>query len=321
MIRNPIPWPNGASCAVCFSFDLDADSYVHLAYPQDADNRLHSLSIARYGPEVAVPRLVDLFERTEIPSTFFTPGWVIERYPAAVEAILKGGHELAHHGYLHHNPVDLTPEQEREAVGLGIDIIKRVSGRRPRGYRAPSWGVSRNTIRYLIDEGFDYESSLFGDDIPYLLTYGNRTLVEIPTAHGLDDWPHYMNWRDFNYFMPISAPARAMEVFGAEFEAAWTYGGLWVSVWHPHVSGRLARCHAIESLITHMQSKGGVWFARMEEISAHVRSLVESGRWTPRIDQLPYYDGPIPELMPDGKPRRRVIEKAARKPVARRRKK
>ena len=47
---------------------------------------------------------------------------------------------------------DKDSAEEREAMGLGIDIIKRVSGRRPRGYRAPSWGVSKNTIRYLIDE-------------------------------------------------------------------------------------------------------------------------------------------------------------------------
>ncbi len=303
MIRNPIPWPNGARCAVAFSFDVDADSFVHLSYPEDADNRLHSLAIARFGPQVGVPRLIDVFKRHDVPVTWFVPGWVIERYPAAVEAMLESNGEIAHHGYLHHNPVALSPAEEEDAILRSVEIIRRVTGKKPRGYRAPSWGVSRRTFPLLIEAGIAYDSSLMGDDNPYLLTYdGRRTLVEIPTAHGLDDWPHYMNWRDFNYLMPISAPARAHEVYRAEFDAAWEYGGMWVCVWHPLVSGRLARAHEMHKLVRHMQDKGGVWFARMEEIAAHVRHVVETKQWTPRIDRLPYYQGRIPELHGSGKP-------------------
>ena len=78
--------------------------------------------------------------------------------------------------------------------------------------------------------------------------------------------------------------------------AAWEYGGLWVSVWHPFLSGRLARAHAIKNLIQYMHDKGQVWFATLDEIARHVQGLIESGEWSPRIDRLPYYDGPIPEL-------------------------
>ena len=53
---------------------------------------------------------------------------------------------------------------------------------------------------------------------------------------------------------------------------------------------------AITKLIEHMHNKGGVWFATLEEISAHVRKVVADGSWTPRTDRLPYYDKPIPEL-------------------------
>jgi hypothetical protein len=113
-----------------------------------------------------------------------------------------------------------------------------------------------------------------------------------------------------------------MGVFRAEFDAAWTHGGLWVSVWHPPVSGRLARAMAIEELIAHMRGRGGVWFARLEEIAAHVRAVIASGQWKPRIDTLPYYDRPIPELMPNGRPRLRKPAKkkaSAKKAVPKRR--
>jgi hypothetical protein len=87
-----------------------------------------------------------------------------------------------------------------------------------------------------------------------------------------------------------------MNVFMSEFEAMYDFGGLWVTVWHPFVSGRLARCRRVLQMIEYMQNKGGVWFATMEEIALHVQACIDDGSWTPRVDQLPYYDGLVPEL-------------------------
>jgi hypothetical protein len=99
--------------------------------------------------------------------------------------------------------------------------------------------------------------------------------------------------------MPIAAPARAMEVFRAEFDAAWAHGGLWVSVWHPFVSARLARFDAVIGLIDYMVAKGGVWFARLDEIHDHVKAVIAAGAWAPRIEDMPAYVSPIPELSRD----------------------
>ena len=97
--------------------------------------------------------------------------------------------------------------------------------------------------------------------------------------------------------LPIASPTRAMEVFRAEFDAAWKYGGMWIAVWHPFVSGRMSRADAIAELIEHMQGKGGVWFATLEAIAGHVDEVVTAGRWTPRVDRLPYYDRPVPGVL------------------------
>jgi peptidoglycan/xylan/chitin deacetylase (PgdA/CDA1 family) len=112
MITNPVPWPNGARCAVAFTFDMDADSILHLAHHTSADTRLAAMSMLRYGPEIAVPRLVELYRRFDMHQTFFLPAWCMERYPAAVNVILQGGHEIAHHGYLHEHPNELPSEEE-----------------------------------------------------------------------------------------------------------------------------------------------------------------------------------------------------------------
>ena len=58
----------------------------------------------------------------------------------------------------------------------------------------------------------------------------------------------------------------------------------------------LASRLAIAGLIEYMHNKGQVWFARLDEIAAYIQQLAQAGTWTPRVDRLPYYPGPIPEL-------------------------
>ena len=135
-----------------------------------------------------------------------------------------------------------------------------------------------------------------GDDIPYVLETRAGQIIELPSHWAMDDWPHYTHSIDMNYMMPIKSPDEAMNVYMSEFEAMWEYGGLLVCVWHPFVSGRLARCVRVAKMIEDMLNKGGVWFATLEEIAMHVRKCIDDGTYKPRIDQLPYYDGVIPEL-------------------------
>ena len=288
MIENPIPWPNGARCAAAITFDMDGESLVHIYLGRTAPNRVALSSMLRYGPNIAIPRIVEAFARFDIRQTFFVPGWCIEQYPRAIELILKGGHEIGHHGYIHENPNKLTLDEEREFLGRGIECIVKATGHRPRGYRAPSYGFSRHTLDLLLQEGFEYDASLMGQDIPCLISNGQGDMVELATDISLDDWTQYACIRDFGYMMPIASTERATEVFRAEFDAAWNYGGMWIPVWHPFVSGRPARCDAMVSLIEHMQRKGGVWFARLDEIAAHVRRCIASGAWTPRVETLPF---------------------------------
>lgn len=296
VIKNPVPWPNGARCAVAFTFDLDADSILHLSFAESAGNRVAGLSRLRYGPQVAVPRIVDAFARYGMKQTFFVPAWCIEQYPQAVETILGGGHEIAHHGYIHENPNKLTPDEEERWLVRGIDVIVKATSRRPRGYRAPNYGFSQNSLDLLAKHGFAYDASLMGDDVPYVLQGEAGSVLELPSDITLDDWPHFMSWRDFGYMMPISSPGRANEVFRAEFDAMWDHGGLWISVWHPFVMGRLARCSGMIELIDYMHRKGDVWFARLDEITDHVGRCIADGSWKPRIDRLPYYTAPLQNL-------------------------
>ncbi len=293
MIQRPVPWPGGARCAVCITFDMDADSILHIAHPEDSLNRMASLSSLRYGPEVGIPRILDTYREFDIRQTFFIPAWCMEQYPAAVEQILEGGHEIAHHGYIHEHPNELGREEERYWLRRGIDVIERMTGQRPRGWRAPLYNFSAHSAELLVEEGFRYDASLMGDDVPYLLSVAGGQLVELPSHWGMDDWPQFVQDMDLNYMMPIKAASRGIEVFRDEFDAIYEYGGLWVPVWHPFATGRLGRWHQVRKLLRYMQDKGDVWFATMEQIAAHISSVTADGRYQPRVDSLPYYPEPV----------------------------
>ena len=289
MIKNPVPWPNGAKCAVAITFDMDTDSLIHLDHPDDGFRRVSGISMLRYGPEVAVPRIIDTYKQLGIQQTFFVPAWCIENYPAAVKAMVDAGHEVAHHGYLHENPLAGNREKEHYWLKRGIEIIVNATGQRPRGWRAPLYNFSDHSADLLIEEGFLYDASLMGDDVPYVLKTDLGELIELPAHWGVDDWPQFVQSMDLDYMMPIKAASRGIEVFREEFDAMYEYGGLWVGVWHPFATGRLARWRKVVDLIDYMQSKGDVWIARMEDIARHVQQCIDDGTYRPRVDQLPYY--------------------------------
>ena len=108
MIQNPIPWPNGARCAAAITFDMDADSLLHIDHPKDSLTKISAMSMLRYGPEVGVPRILEGYRRYGLKQTFFIPAWCIEQYPKTVEAIVEDGHEIGFHGYIHEAPNSLS---------------------------------------------------------------------------------------------------------------------------------------------------------------------------------------------------------------------
>jgi len=289
MIENPVPWPDGARCAVAITFDMDSDSLIHLEHPSDGNSRVSALSMLRYGPEVGVPRILKTYKQLDIQQTFFVPAWCIENYPAVVKAMIDGGHEVGHHGYLHENPVAGSRADQRYWLKRGIKIIENITGQRPRGWRAPLYNFSDHSADLLIDEGFIYDASLMGDDVPYVLKTDKGELIELPSHWGLDDWPQFVQSMDLDYMMPIKAASLGVDVFRDEFDAHYESGGLWVGVWHPFATGRLARWRKVVELIEYMKSKGDVWFARMEDVAEHVRNCISDGSYKPRIDKLPYY--------------------------------
>lgn len=138
--------------------------------------------------------LLELFESRNIHATFFTLGWVAERHPGLIDAIVRGGHELACHGLDHTRITDMTPEQFRTDISTAKAKLEDRSGRAVIGYRAPSFSIVEHT-RWAWHEiraaGFVYSASvypihhdLYGmPDAPRFPHVPDGTdLLEIPTS-------------------------------------------------------------------------------------------------------------------------------------------
>ncbi len=282
MLLNPLPWPYGKRLAAAITFDVDADSLIRNARPEDGHLRLAPVSMGRYGPTVAVPRILDTYRRFGLTQTFFMPAWVMETYPATVEAILKDGHEIGHHSWRHEDPMGHSDEVEAELFGRAMEVHVRLTGQKPRGYRAPVYNATPGVIGRLIDEGFLYDSSLMADEMPYLLKAPKGDLLELPPHWGNDDWPPFAHFEEIGYLMPVRAPSDGIRRFIEEYEAVHSVGGFWMPVLHPFLTGRLARWQVMERWLEGVLSSGDAWFAPLEEIARH--ALTHKDRL--RVDEI-----------------------------------
>lgn len=111
-----------------------------------------------------VDRILDMLAENDVHATFFTLGWIAERYPGVVRQIVGAGHELASHGYEHVRVHQQAPAAFRADVRRTKAILEDIGGRRVRGYRAASFSIDQRSLwafDVLAEEGYDYSSSIY----------------------------------------------------------------------------------------------------------------------------------------------------------------
>lgn len=261
---------------VCLTFDFDTQSGFiarDMVTPTP-------LSRGEFGA-MAARRILGFLDSRGIRATWFIPGFTIASWPRECEAVVKAGHEVAHHSWAHVPPAAQSREEEEADLVRANEAIARLSGRKARGYRSPSWDLSAHTVDLLLAHGFLYDSSLMGSDyLPYRARRGDvarlgepfhfgeeTALVELPVSWSLDDYPHFEFVRTPTNVLPGLQPARAvMQSWRDEFHymkksVEW---GVLTYTMHPYVIGRGYRMLALEGLVDELIKAGAV-FARMEE--------------------------------------------------------
>ena len=136
MIEKPIPWPNGARSAVAITFDVDWDTLLHLAFPDDPGRRLLTTSFLMY-EGIGIQNILNLLNRYGVTSTFFCSAYNVEQRSEIFKEIHAAGHEIALHGYMHEPANEQSRESEQFWLKRCVDILTDITGYRPYGARAP----------------------------------------------------------------------------------------------------------------------------------------------------------------------------------------
>lgn len=262
--------------AVAITFDLDALSVWIGSY-----KATNASAVSRGEFEVrAANRILAVLRQFNIRSTFFVPGHTVLAYPAVVDAIVRDGHEIGHHGYVHERLSELSDGREEEVLVLGSEIIEHHTGSRPTGYRSPSWEFTEHTARLLTAHGFLYDSSLMGSDFePYWVRADDRypadgpyefgqdtPVVELPVSWVLDDFPNFEYVR--GVLPTMKAPSQVYEIWSGEYEyfANRLTSGCFTLTLHPQCIGRGHRLMMLERLLADI-AKSGARFATLHDVA------------------------------------------------------
>lgn len=275
------------------AFGVDVDAVAGWLGSYGGEDSPDDISRGMFAAEVGVPRLLKLFSRYGMTTTWFVPGHSIETFPVQFRQIVGGGHEIGVHGYSHENPIAMTREQESAVLDRCIKLIEDVTGRRPTGYVAPWWEFSPVTNELLLERGIKYDHSLMHKDFtPYRVRVGDAwtkidysasaeswmkplvrgvetDLVEIPASWYLDDLPPMMFVKASPNSHGFVNPRHLEDIWRDQFD--WVYREMDYAVFpitiHPDVSGRPQVLLMLERLIEHISAHEGVRWVTFDQIA------------------------------------------------------
>jgi peptidoglycan/xylan/chitin deacetylase (PgdA/CDA1 family) len=267
----PKSWPDNARVAVCLSFDTDTEAPLL----RDGTTSATALSASDFGAESGTPRILKMLDHHQVPATFFMTAVDAMLHPDMLAAILKSGrHEVGVHGWIHEFTPRLGDGEEERLLDQAIDYLTKATGKRPVGYRAPSWAFSASTLDLIQKKGFLYDSSLQALDEPYeIMSRGKNTgIVELAIDWTLTETPYLGQ----NGHMP--SPELLYQLYREEFDGAYQEGTLFVLTLHPYLSGHRAPMHHLDQFVAYMKSKPGVWFATGAQVAQYVKDAAARSR-------------------------------------------
>ncbi|KAJ4355763.1 uncharacterized protein N0V89_003783 [Didymosphaeria variabile] len=292
--------PKRALCS--YGIDIDAVSgWINTRDGKPANPT--DVSRGVFGATVGIDRLLKLWDKYNIKTTWFTPAHSAESFPAQIRKIIGKGHEIGLHGYTHEFVSTLSEQQQRDVLEKSIKVLTEITGKRPRGWTAPAWSTSKETVKLLEEFGIEYDHSFMHHDSqpyyvpdPYLSTYTETdvskpaahwmlpmstlklsSVVEIPANWHLDDWPPFqlsLSQASTHGFVDTAVVERLWKDQFEYFYRECPDGGSFVfpiSI-HPQVSGKPQVLLLHERLIEWINGHEGVEWVTMEQIVDEFKS-------------------------------------------------
>ena len=273
-------WPGGARIAIQLVLNYEEGAETSVLHGDPASETFLSdminpapvvgarhmsmEQIYEYGSRAGVWRLLRLFKRYGVPVTVFGVAMALERNPAAVNAMLDGGHEIASHGLRWINYQDVPERIEREHMMRAIDIHRRLTGERPLGWYTGR--TSPNTRRLVAeDRGFLYDADDYSDDLPFWATVGRHQQLIVPYTLEANDMRFSgtgLNTGE-QFFAYLKDAFDVLYAEGEERPKMMSVG------LHCRIAGRPGKMAGLERFIRYALDHQDVWFCRRVEIARH----------------------------------------------------
>ncbi|EAI0794258.1 polysaccharide deacetylase [Campylobacter coli] len=278
---------------ILVAYGVDIDAVAGWLGSYGGEDSPDDISRGLFAGEVGIPRLLKLFKKYNIPATWFAPGHSIETFPEQMKMIVDAGHEIGAHGYSHENPIAMSAKQEEDVLLKSIELIEKISGKKPSGYVAPWWEFSNITNELLLKHGIKYDHSLMHNDFtPYYVRVGDKwtkidyskdakewmkplvrgqetDLIEIPANWYLDDLPPMMFIKKSPNSFGFVSPRDIGQMWIDQFD--WVYREMDYAIFpmtiHPDVSARPQVLLMHERIIKHINKHEGVKWVNLNDMA------------------------------------------------------
>lgn len=267
-----LSWPDGARCCVAITVDLNVASG-----PAGVTKRDLESAPAQFGLRDGLGQVRAALARFGLRATFSVPAVMALVHGATLRELVAEGHEVAAGGWLGEDVATLDRDEETRRIADTTATLADITGIRPAGwYCLPrqgdgfaGGGISPHTVDLLLEAGYGWLGNGLADDIPHWW------VSDFASRRALLTLPYYYHYDD-QFFLMFPAKGTGLEHadslfrnWRAEFAAQYRRGRYFHMTLHPYAIGFAHRIRLLETFLSGMVSRGGLWNATGSQIARH----------------------------------------------------
>ena len=278
--RKPLRWPDGARVAVWIAPNIEHYEYqpaeirVRNPWPRVPHPDILGYGLRDYGNRVGVWRLMELFDRLQLPVTVSLSMAVLDLYPDLAQAMMERQWEFMSHGlYNTRYHWGMSEEEEWAAIEACQQIHLRHTGRRLKGWFSPAASNTLSTPDLVARSGIDYLCDLYHDDQPTPVRVREGQLISLPYSMEINDSIAWRRGQEAQAFA-----RKICDEFDVLYEEGREHGRVMNIAVHPFIMGQPHRIAALEQALDYITGHSQVWLATGSQIVDWYRQQMQEGQ-------------------------------------------
>jgi len=278
--RSPIKWPDGARIAItpCVAFETWPEELGAPGSLQQENRRpqptnavtkknLATITDREFGERVGVFRMLEIFQKEGIQTTFFPTGITVENYPDVFKEIVAQGHEIGTETWIHDYSYMKKRDKEKKDLQKTVKIVQETVGKPPKGYLSTGVSPSADTPEIITELGYTYWMDPQHEETPYTLKIKGTELTVLSYFQDLNDYSTFQR--------AGRTPRELLQQWKDCFDCLYEEGAkdpkflIWGN--HPFIGGRPYRAPMLRGFIRYAKGHSKVWFARSGDIAKWYR--------------------------------------------------